>query len=172
MSPALAGKFLTTAPPGKPGSPYLFCWVREEDTGPGGWPSPEDPVPGGRGQRAGILNRGAGILCRLWLRGSKAQGNLYSLLQSDGSRLADMLFFPVPREAVTSLVVFYVVLCGLWALLLSGGRRNGRRTLFLLWFRMGGPQPCWPCLWAYSVCACQGCVKRRPYCPQASLPMH
>lgn len=84
---------------GKAGSPYLFCWVREEDTGPGGWLSLEDPVPGGRGQRAGILNREAGVQCRLWLRGPKAQGNLYSLLQSDGSRLADMLFFPVPREA-------------------------------------------------------------------------
>lgn len=111
---------------GKAGSPYLFCWVREEDTRPGGWPSLEDPAPRGRGQRAGILNRGARIQRRLWLRGPKAQETLYSLLQSDGSRLADMLFFPVPREALTSLVIFCVVLCGLWALLLSGGRRNGR----------------------------------------------
>lgn len=125
---------------GKAGSPYLFCWVREEDTRPGGWPSLEDPAPRGRGQRAGILNRGARIQRRLWLRGPKAQETLYSLLQSDGSRLADMLFFPVPREALTSLVIFCVVLCGLWALLLSGGRRNGRRTLFLLWFKTGGPQ--------------------------------
>lgn len=76
---------------GKAGSPYLFCWVREEDTGPGGWLSLEDPVPGGRGQRAGILNRGAGVQCRLWLRGPKAQGNLYS---------APVGWFPACRHVV------------------------------------------------------------------------
>ena len=58
----------------------IFCWVREGSLGPGGWSSPEDPVPGGRGLRAGVLNRGTGVLCRLWVRGTGEPAVVESLL--------------------------------------------------------------------------------------------
>ena len=37
-------------------------------------------MPGGRGLRAGVLNRGTGILCRLWVRGTGEPDVIESLL--------------------------------------------------------------------------------------------